>query len=67
MFWVSIVVPCTSKFLTMAKSSKPKERTIYRDDDKGEFITKKEYERRDPATVTKEKVPVPPPKKNGKG
>ena len=47
----------------MAKASKPPQKTIYRDDGDGKFITKKEYEKADPRTVTKEKVPVPQPKK----
>ncbi len=47
----------------MAKSSKPSEKTVYRDDGDGKFITKKEYEKAPPNTVTKEKVPLPKPKK----
>jgi len=47
----------------MAKSSKPAQKTIYRNDKSGEFITKKTYEKADPAKVTKEKVPLPTPKK----
>jgi hypothetical protein len=47
----------------MAKSSKPPQKTVYRDAGDGQFITKKEYEKAKPNTVTKEKVPVPPPKK----
>ena len=43
--------------------AKPPEKTIYRDDGNGQFIRKKEYEKADPRTVTKEKVPVHPPKK----
>ncbi|MDB5203002.1 MAG: hypothetical protein JWQ27_2411 [Ferruginibacter sp.] len=38
-------------------TSKPPQKTINRDDDNGRFITKKDYEKADPAIVTKEKVP----------
>lgn len=47
----------------MAKASKPPQRTVYRDDGNGEFITKKEFDKSKPNTVTKEKVPLPTPKK----
>jgi hypothetical protein len=47
----------------MADQKKPPQKTVYRDDGDGKFITKKEYERADPRTVTKEKVPVPQPSK----
>jgi len=47
----------------MANKPKKPEKTIYRDDGDGQFITKKEYEKAKPNTVTKEKVPLPTPKK----
>jgi len=47
-------------------SQKQPQKTIYRDDGNGQFIPKKEYEKRPPNTVTKEKVPLPTPSKKGK-
>lgn len=47
----------------MSKSAKPPQKTVYRDDGDGKFITKKEFEKAPPSTVTKEKVPVPTKKK----
>jgi hypothetical protein len=47
----------------MAKTIKPPQKTVYRNDGDGKFITKKDYEKSDPRTVTKEKVPVTPPSK----
>ena len=51
------------KINIMSKSTKPPQKTVYRDDGDGKFITKKEYEKADPKTVTKEKVPIVTPKK----
>jgi hypothetical protein len=45
----------------MAKNSEPK-KTVYRDSKDGQFVTKKEAERK-PSEYEKERVRISPPKK----
>ena len=47
----------------MAKSTKPATRPAHRDAGTGEFITKKEFDRRPADKVVKERVPLPNKKK----
>ena len=47
----------------MARAEK---KTVYRDSGSGQFIPKREYERRPANTVERERVRVTPPTKKGK-
>lgn len=44
-------------------SKKSKTKVVHRDSGTGEFITEKEFNRRKPDTVEKERVKLPPPPK----
>jgi hypothetical protein len=49
----------------MRMTNKGEKKTVYRDSEDGQFV-KKDYADKHPKTTEKERVPVNPPKKNGK-